>query len=104
MSDQDTGSKDRATVALVSEKVDGLKELTRAGFTDIQRQLDRVAELPTIVTGHTEKLKEYGRRLDDLEETDDKKRDYRSTVVPSLIIGAGGLLVAIITLVVTSAH
>jgi hypothetical protein len=57
MSDQsDSGSKDRATVALVYHAVDGLKELTKAGFTDVQRQLDNLATLPTAVAALHERI------------------------------------------------
>lgn len=54
--DDSSGSKDRATVALVlskvetvAEKVDGHKELTKLGFENVQRQLDDVRGLPTKV-------------------------------------------------------
>lgn len=53
----DTGSKDRATVALVSEKVDGLKSLVEAGFVGVQRQLDLLAGVPAKIADHEARLK-----------------------------------------------
>ena len=43
MSDQ---GGDRATVAIVVAKLDGLRDLTRAEFGEVNRRLDRVEGLP----------------------------------------------------------
>jgi len=61
----------RATVALVSEKVDGLRELTRAGFADLQRQMNSVSDMPVRVA----RLEE---RLDVLDEHRDPSAQWAS--------------------------
>ncbi len=54
---QDEGdAANRATVALVYGAVREVKELTRAGFVDVQRQLDGLATLPTTVSSLHERV------------------------------------------------
>ncbi len=50
MSPQEEGDANRATVALVYGAVRDVKELTRAGFVDVQRQIDTLAGLPPAVS------------------------------------------------------
>jgi len=90
MSDQ---GGDRATVAIVVAKLDGLRELTRAEFGEVKRRLDRVENLPERVVkleGQVGKLESESAR--------------RSNVVPGILIGIFGLFIAVINILVVLGH
>jgi len=82
-----TGSNDRATVALVAEKVEGLKELTRAGFIDMQRQLDVLVTVPREVVELRGKHDSLERRVTTIERDDERGREWKRG--PLLVIVAG---------------
>jgi len=83
----DTGSKDRATVALAVEKIDGLKALTAAGFSEVHRRLDAVEGLPVEVAD----LKARVKTLED-------DGAWRRVHLPSFILSALAIAVAALAL------
>jgi hypothetical protein len=89
MSDQG----DRATVAIVVAKLDGLRELTRAEFSEVKTRLDRVEGLPERVV----RLEEQVRKLE-------SESTRRSNVVPGILIGVFGLVIAIVNILVVFGH
>ena len=92
MADQ-MGENPRATVALVLERLDSTRELMRAEFGDVKNRLDRIEDLPERVV----RLEEQAKKL-----MDDQSR--RSNVLPGVAIGALGLLIAVINVVVLIPH
>ena len=98
--DFNTGSKDRATVALISEQVRGLRDLIEAKFTDVQRQLDDLSGLPLIVNGMIERQRQHDERIEGLEKVNDKRREYRMGPLAQNLIGFAGLIVSIAALVI----
>lgn len=87
------GSNDRATVALVAEKVEGLKELTRAGFTDMQRQLDVLVTVPREMVELRGKHDSLERRVRMIERDDERGREWKRG--PLLVIIAGATIAAV---------
>lgn len=94
---------ERATVALVNAKVatvdakvDGLTDLIRAEFKDVQRQLAPIDALSSQVAGvHERQLLTEARLLvieKDLEQTKSAavaRHRYRITDLPNILIGLG---------------
>lgn len=95
MSDMAHTSGERATLALVSEQIKGLRDLVRAEFKDTQRQLDELKPLPTAVAAQNERILHSEARLTDLENLNARKREWHAVSLPSLIIGVLGLLAAL---------
>lgn len=87
----DTGSKDRATVALAVEKIDGLKALTELGFSEVHRRLDAVEGLPVQVAAIQEHGKAQDARLDALEQAAVRRQVHG----PTLALGVLALAVSI---------
>lgn len=88
MSDQEAGSG-RATVALVSEKVDGLRALTEAGFSNLQRQINAVAGLPVAVA-------KLATRIEALERDRESQRIHW----PTFLISVAAVVVALLAIIV----
>jgi len=87
----DSGSKDRATVALAVEKIDGLKALTAAGFSEVHRRLDAVEGVPVQVAAIQEHDKAQDARLDTLEQAAVRRQVHG----PTLALGVFALVVSI---------
>lgn len=88
----DSVSKDRATVALVDAKLDGLKLLTEQGFGSLQRQLDTVAGLPAAVAKLDEKHTALARRVDIIEKDDERHIEWRKGAIVTAITLTVGIL------------
>lgn len=82
-SGQENGGGNRATVALVYHAVAEVKELTRAGFADVQRQLDALQGIP-------ERVARLEERASDLEDAG----RYRRVHLPSLVLAAAAVVIA----------
>lgn len=93
--------KDRATVALVAEKVDGLKSLTEAGFESVQRQLDRVTGLPERFESLLGKHDALDKRVATLEREGERSEEWRRGPLLVVIVG---ILVAIVNLLPQILH
>lgn len=101
----DTGSKDRATVALVNAKLDEVKaivegnaKVTEAHFETVRTRLDAVGGL----AGRMDTLEQKHTALEASVAHLERSRVYRTTTLPPILIGIAALAVAIITLVVTA--
>ena len=91
----------RATVALVAEKVEGLKSLTKEGFVSVQRQLDGLSALPREVSELKSEVRDHDKRLDLIESREEKDREWKRG--PLLLI-AGGLIFALINILPAVIH
>ena len=99
----DETTPNRATVAGLDAKLDGLKDLMRAEFAATQRQLDTVAALPAAVASLRSDLaaldrrereadEDMSRRVDALEQGNARWANWRAIGAISFIsalIGAG---------------
>lgn len=105
-SGEDSGSKDRATVALVYAElknvttlVEGHKSLTELGFASVQRQLDAVSGLPAAFVGVVQRLTS----LEAWVEEEDKRRktvsDSRRVNMPMVAIATLAAIVSIVALI-----
>lgn len=109
--DDSSGSKDRATVALVlskvetvAEKVDGHKELTKLGFENVQRQLDDVRGLPTKVAELEQTVEGVVARVDQMEKRWTGRLEFRRANLPLIVCAGIASVVSIIELVVKGLH
>lgn len=95
MADNPADAPNRATVALVSEQLKGLSELTKAGFVDVQRQLGRVDGLPERVTALEAKREALEQRVSDLEagRHGDKRfvRENLPIIVLTVLVAAAAI-------------
>lgn len=96
----------RATVALVDAKVDGLKDLIRAEFSDVRRQLSGLGPLAAKVEGQGDRLLMLEGRVATLERIneseqagDQRRKNYLTVHLPSLVVGLAGVLAAVLALV-----
>lgn len=107
-------SPNRATVALVSEQVRSLSELTRAEFKSVQRQLDGVAGLPAIVVRLQADLAALDKREVETDNVMDRRvtaleagrandSNYRRIHLPTIILSCVIALGTIVT-VITQLH
>lgn len=97
----------RATVALVDAKVDGLKDLIRAEFKDVQRQLENFGQLAAKVEGHGDRLlmvegrvSSVERRMENKDITERRRKNYRTIHLPSLVIALISALGFVLSLVI----
>lgn len=99
----DSGTKDRATVALVDAKVDGLKDLIRAEFSNIKEDVRALAAVVGDVIKQGVHIQDLERRVSKIE-SDSKDaavsdRDYRRFYRPSQLLGAVAIVVSVVTLI-----
>lgn len=95
----ETGSKDRATVALVDAKVatalakmDGLAELVKLEFSTIREDVKALGAIVGDVIKHGVDIADHERRLTKLETDSDTR--------PARVVAAMALLVAVAAIVV----
>jgi hypothetical protein len=100
----DSGSKDRATVALVDAKVDGLKELMRAEFGFIRERIAPLGSLVGDVSGLKKDVEDHEGRIERLESGTKGDREYRRVHLPSLIIAGIVAVGSITTTLITQLH
>lgn len=96
---EDTGSKDRATVALVDAKVDGIRALVGAQaehISDIKADVRAIGAVVNDVIKQGVQLDDHERRIASLE--DDKKGDldWRRVKLPGLVFSGAVAIVAIV--------
>jgi hypothetical protein len=105
----DTGSKDRATVAIVAAEVREVKaivsghaELTTERFKNLNQRFDMFVGLPDLVTRLLERSKAHDARLDAhdkrfkaLDDAAERRREWRIGPLVQILIGLAGLLVAV---------
>lgn len=100
----DPAAPNRATVAGLDAKLDGLKDLVRAETGQIQRQLDAVAGLPVRVATleanlaaldnrETESDTDIDRRVTELEQRNEQRNSRMSNQRWALIVAVVGSLV-----------
>lgn len=104
--DEPAEQNGRATVALVDAKVDGLKELIRAEFADVRRQLSGLGPLTAKVEGQGDRLLMVEGRVATLERqnetqlsNNERRKNYLTVHLPSLLIGLLGVLGAVLAVV-----
>lgn len=102
MADDETGSKDRATVALVDAKVatvdakvDGVKELLQRVAEDVKGLANLAAHLIKVEG----RVDDHDRRLKDLEKAQTDDRTYRRVHRPTLILAGAAVLVSVLGIV-----
>lgn len=88
----ESGSNDRATVALVAEKIDGLKALTHLGFTNVQRQLDELVEVPRELVELRANHDALARRVGRIEHDNERHIEWRRGPLLAGAIGVIALL------------
>jgi hypothetical protein len=86
----------RATVATVDAKLDGLSRIIDMGLRDIQRQLDDVKGLPLDVRGLRGDFAALDKRVEDIERKQDGRGEWRRKDLPVLLIIALSLVTAIV--------
>lgn len=74
----------RATVALAVEKIDGLRELTRAEFADVKERIGKLEGLPERVTRLEAQREADAGRIQDLEDADRARAIHWPTLLVSL--------------------
>lgn len=89
----------RATVALVYHAIGEVKELTKAGFADVQRQLDNLADVPGQVASLKERVGLHEHRITELEQDGTTRRTWFREHLPGLLISALALAVAVLSYV-----
>ena len=95
----DSGSRDRATVALVDAKVDGLKDLIRAEFATVKEDVKALAAIVADVIKQGVLIQDLERRLTKVENESTTEADVRR-VNRAQIIAAIAVIVAIAAVVV----
>lgn len=104
----DTGSKDRATVALVDAKVDGLRELLRAEFANVREDIKPLAGIVLDVAKLRLLFDDHERRLNAVESKAEAKakgdREYRRVHLPALVFAGLAALASVVTLLITQLH
>lgn len=96
MSETSEPRHERATVALVSEQVKGLRDLTEVGFRDMQRQLDAVAGLPVLVAKLSSDVVALDGRVEALEGNTERRTEWMRGQLPMLLVVGLGLAVNIV--------
>jgi hypothetical protein len=108
--EDDSTRGDRATIALVAEKVESLREITKSGFKDLQRQLDDVRGLPIIVEKlrsdftaqeerHESDMKAVNRRVDEVVTERKTTSEWRRGQLPLIVFAGISIIVSIIVLI-----
>lgn len=102
----DTGSRDRATVALVNSKIDtvlatveGNAAVTAAHFETIRTRLDSVSGLG----GRMDTIEQKHTALEAVVSAMERGRVYRTSTLPLILLGAGSLAASILALVLSGA-
>lgn len=107
MSEQEfeSGSKDRATVALVYREVSNLSKITEAHFEAIKIQLRSLDGVPARVELLDRELAVLRRRVGAIEqretqeqEADEKRRSYRVGTLPLVLTGIGMFVLGLINI------
>lgn len=101
--DSATDGGNRATVAQTLAEVRGLRDFTGARFSDLQRQLDRVENLPVTVSALQAQNYDQEKRIRALEQHDTVGAEWRRTHLPAMLI-AGSSLIATIVFILISLH
>lgn len=91
----------RATVALVSEKIDGLRELTKAGFSDTQRQLNDLNPLPERVVKLEAEKEALEQRVEELESERASNREWKRGPLLFALASAIALIANIVLTILT---
>lgn len=86
----------RATVATVEAKIDGLSRLVDMGLRDIQRQLNEVKGIPLDVRSLRGDFDALRSRVGDLEKKQDGRGEWRRKDLPVLLVTALWLVTAIV--------
>lgn len=99
----DTGSKDRATVALVNQKVDtvlaivtGLDKTTNAKLDGMRESLAVLSGLPERVTRLEEQVKTVVTEQGDMQSDRQRDGEWMRSQFPALLIALLALLAAIV--------
>lgn len=110
----ENGNGGRATVALVYHAIGEVKELSKAGFSDVQRQLDtlgldvnelrpELTAVKTLAESNKERIFSVETRVKVLEDADlaaarttERRKTYRTVHLPSLAIAMCGVLVGLL--------
>lgn len=95
--DSATGGRDRATVALVDAKVDGLKELMRAEFANIKEQVAAIGSVVSDVIKLGVQSHDHESRIKALEASKRADHDFKRFNRPTLIIASVTGIAAILT-------
>ena len=92
----DIETPNRATLALVAEKVDGLKELTRAEFGNIKDELRTLSDVPVKVAELAKRAESNERRISALERARDRSSEWRRGPLLVVTLGATGVIANLI--------
>ena len=82
-------------MALVDAKIDGLRELTKSGFANIQRQLDEDHNLPVEVAELRTRLGAMLQRVSNLERENENRTHWVRANLPMLLISMTSLAASI---------
>lgn len=97
MSEQDSGSKDRATVALAVEKIVSLDRLVTQRFDALGDRLVRIETLPAQMAALHERQTLSEARLLILEKRDDSSAEWRRGPLFSALVVFGCTLISAAT-------
>lgn len=81
-----TDDVDNVTLQLVAERIRGLSRLTEQGFTDLQRQLDDVRGLPSIVSQLNSNYGALERRVTAIEDDRSRGAEFRRGSLPIILL------------------
>lgn len=94
-SDDENGNGNRVTVALIGEKVDSLTKLSELKFKGLQRQLDAVTALSSVVADHGTRLAVLEQAIATMRK--DRENDERSAVTSrQFVLGVLAIVVALV--------
>ena len=91
---------DQVTLQLVAERIRGLSRLTEQGFVDIQRQLDRVSELPAVVSELRTSHVSLEQRVAAIESDRSRGAEFRRGSLPLIFLTLVLALTSIIAILV----
>lgn len=99
MADESTDQGgNRATIAQTLAEVRGLRDFLDARLGDVQRQLDRVGDLPVTVSALQAQNYDQEKRIRALEEHAKGDKEWRRTHLPSIVLTAVLAIVGILEL------
>lgn len=79
-------ANEQVTLQVVVERLKGLDRVTRQGFKGLDEKFETVKELPVVVAELSTEVKSHGRRLEVIEDNDDRSHEWRRGQLPTLVL------------------
>jgi hypothetical protein len=88
---------ERITLALVAERIEGLKQLSRAEFGHIREQMGVVVGLPVVVTKLEGEVEALTTRVETLEDKDKRGVEWRRGSLPMMVAAGVAAAAALVS-------